>query len=84
VSRLFLVQIAPVQEIAAHPATLEQLTQLLREHAATPDRPSALAELGFGLPLTRDDRLPQGVVYCRPTGAALSPYIPLPDWITTA
>lgn len=65
--RFLLTRTDPVQQIAAHPTTLAELTDLLRQHAAEPDRIQPLSGIGLGLPLVPDDTLAQGVVCLRPT-----------------
>ncbi|MFF5001736.1 hypothetical protein ACFY3G_02815 [Streptomyces phaeochromogenes] len=57
----------PVQQVAAHPATLAEFVALLRQCAAEPEQIPALRGLGLGLPLIPDDGLAQGVIHLRPT-----------------
>ena len=64
--RWFLVRTDPVQELAAHPTTLAQLTDVLREHAVEPKRLPALRGIDLGLPLIRDDEMTPGVIHLRP------------------
>lgn len=65
----------PVQEIAAEPATLDQLCDTLRPKDDEPQpAPELLATARLtGLPLVYDDRVPPGDVHCRPTPGAPPP-----------
>lgn len=65
----------PIQEVAAEPATLDELVNVLRERAA---KPSPVHEylpvtLTCGWPLVYDDTIPPGQVHCRPTPGAAPP-----------
>lgn len=72
---LLFVRIDPVQEIAAEPATLDLLRDILRtkehEPRATPEL-LATARL-TGWPLVYDEKIPPGYVHCRPTPGAPPP-----------
>ncbi|MFH9823040.1 hypothetical protein [Streptomyces bobili] len=67
--KLYFVRTDPVQEVAAEPATLDLLTDILRPKAveprATPEFLSTARSLGW--PLVYDEKLPAGVVHCRPS-----------------
>lgn len=65
--KFLLVRTNPVQEVAAHPDTLAQFTDLLRQHAAEPERVPGFGGIGLGLPLTPDDRIAKGCILLRPT-----------------
>lgn len=68
--RFLLARTDPVQQIAAHPATLAQLTDELRKYAAEPDLVHGLGRIGgigLGLPLIPDDNIAEGAVHLRPT-----------------
>jgi hypothetical protein len=72
---LLFVRIDPVQEIAAEPATLDLLADILRPKE---DEPRAAPELLTaarltGWPLVYDERIPPGYVHCRPTPGAPAP-----------
>ncbi len=64
--RFLLARTDPVQQIAAHPATLPAVTALLLQHAQDPDRIPALREIGLGLPLVPDPAIAPGSVHLRP------------------
>ena len=72
---LFFVRTDPVQEIAAEPATLDLLKDILRpktvEPRATPELLAAARSCGW--PLVYDDTLRPGIVHCRPTPGAPAP-----------
>ncbi|MFJ1653472.1 hypothetical protein ACIOC2_19195 [Streptomyces sp. NPDC088337] len=64
-----VVTLEPVQQIAAEPQTLDQLTASLRGRLAERlDRPVPTGQVGdvFGWPLVADPHLPAGFVYLRP------------------
>jgi hypothetical protein len=71
----YFVRVDPVQEIAAEPATLDLLRDILRpkdhEPRADPEL-LAVAQL-TGWPLVYDDAIPLGYVHCRPTPGAPAP-----------
>ncbi|MFF9002642.1 hypothetical protein ACF1GW_35535 [Streptomyces achromogenes] len=74
------VRTEPVQEIAAEPATLDLLINILRpkedEPRATPELLAAAWATGW--PLVYDADLPPGMVQCRPSGRG-SGIPPTPD-----
>lgn len=69
---ILFVRTDPVQEIAAEPATLDLLRDILRPKAveprATPDFLTAAALCAW--PLVYDDTIRPGYVHCRPTPGA--------------
>ncbi|MDX3713415.1 hypothetical protein PV733_31630 [Streptomyces europaeiscabiei] len=72
---LLFIRTDPVQEIAAEPATLDYLRDVLRPKA---DEPRATPELLntarlTGWPLVYDDTILPGYVHCRPTPGAAAP-----------
>lgn len=72
---LRFIRIDPVQEIAAEPATLDLLRDILRakdhEPRATPELLAAARLTGW--PLVYDEEIPPGYVHCRPTPGAPPP-----------
>jgi hypothetical protein len=72
---LLFVRTDPVQEIAAEPATLDYLRDVLRpkvvEPRATPELLAAARMTGW--PLVYDDTIRPGYVHCRPTPGAPAP-----------
>lgn len=67
--KFLIVTIEPIQQVAAEPGTLNQLTASL--HAALAERhdqPVATSQIGnlSGWPLVADPTLPPGLVYLRP------------------
>lgn len=72
---IFFVRFDPVQEVAAEPATLDYLIDVLRpkddEPRATPEFLDAARSWGW--PLVYDDKIPPGYVHCRPTPGAPAP-----------
>lgn len=71
---LHFVRFDPVQEIAAEPATLGLLRDILSqtvEHQAAPELLAAAALTGW--PLVYDEKIPPGYVHCRPTPGAPTP-----------
>lgn len=71
---ILFVRIDPVQEIAAEPATLDLLRDILSqtvEHRAAPELLAAAALTGW--PLVYDEKIPPGYVHCRPTPGAPPP-----------
>jgi hypothetical protein len=72
---LHFVRFDPVQEIAAEPATLDELRDILRPKAVEPRAtPELLAAVRLtGWPLVYDEKIPPGYVHCRPTPGAPSP-----------
>ncbi|MET9158270.1 hypothetical protein ABZX56_11130 [Streptomyces parvulus] len=76
--KLYIVRIDPVQEIAAEPATLDLLKDILKsaapERPATPELLSAARLTGW--PLVYDASIEPGTIHCRPTpGAPLHPSV---------
>jgi hypothetical protein len=73
--QIHLVRFDPVQEIAAEPATLDALRDILRpkmvEPRATPELLAAAQLTGW--PLVVDETIPPGYVHCRPTPGAPPP-----------
>jgi hypothetical protein len=65
---LYFVRTDPVQEVAAEPATLDTLIDILRPKAvelrATPELLAAARLTGW--PLVYDESLTPGTVHCRP------------------
>ncbi|MFC8361106.1 hypothetical protein ACFUIY_14685 [Streptomyces griseorubiginosus] len=77
--KIYVIQIDPVQEVAAERATLDRFTELLSQHPAGPSGATheALARARmFGWPLVYDDSLPPGFVYCRPRPGSAPPPSP--------
>jgi len=75
--KLTVVTIEPVQQVAAEPGTLDQLTADLRAQlGARLELPVASDQIGdlFGWPLVPDATLPPGFVHLRP-----HPTRPYPD-----
>ncbi|MFE2311639.1 hypothetical protein ACFXC8_00310 [Streptomyces sp. NPDC059441] len=72
---ILFVRIDPVQEIAAEPATLDTLIDILRPKAVEPRAtPEFLAMArACDWPLVYDEKIPPGYVHCRPTPGALPP-----------
>ncbi|MFD8075845.1 hypothetical protein ACFV3E_24710 [Streptomyces sp. NPDC059718] len=73
-----VIHTPPAEEIAATPATLDELTASLRVAlSARFGEPVTTGEIGEygGFPLVPDDQLPAGVIHFRP---AARPSIPLP------
>lgn len=72
---ILFVRTDPVQEIAAEPATLDYLIDVLRpkavESRATPEFLEAARACGW--PLVYDETLLPGYVHCRPTPGATPP-----------
>lgn len=72
---LFVRRTDPIQEIAAEPATLDQLRDILQpkavEYRATPELLAAARSSGW--PLVYDEALRPGIVHCRPTPGAAPP-----------
>lgn len=72
---IYLVRTDPIQEIAAEPATLDLLRDILRpkavEHRAAPELLAKARMTDW--PLVYDDTLHPGVVHCRPTPGAAPP-----------
>src|SRR4051812_48508486 len=72
---ILFVRTDPVQEIAAEPATLDLLKDILRpkdaEPRATPELLAAARSCGW--PLVYDEALRPGIVHCRPTLGADPP-----------
>ena len=70
--QLYFIRTDPVQEIAAEPATLDLLRDILRpkavEHRAAPELLAAARSCGW--PLVYDDTIRPGYVHCRPTSGA--------------
>ncbi|MFI0233125.1 hypothetical protein [Streptomyces sp. NPDC017086] len=77
---LHFVRIDPVQEIAAEPATLDLLRDILRPKAVEPRATPELlaAAWATGWPLVYDPDLPPGMVQCRPSSRG-SGTPPTPD-----
>lgn len=73
--KLCFVRIDPVQEIAAEPATLDLLRDILRPKAHEPraDPELLAAARATGWPLVYDDSIEPGTVHCRPTPGAPPP-----------
>ncbi|MFC5202104.1 hypothetical protein [Streptomyces kaempferi] len=73
--KFYFLRIDPVQEVAAEPATLDLLRDILRpkihEPRATPEFLTAAQMLGW--PLVHDETIPPGEVHCRPTPGAPPP-----------
>ncbi|MEW2567672.1 hypothetical protein [Streptomyces sp. NPDC047070] len=65
--KFLLARTDPVQQIAAHPATLPAVTALLLRHAQDPDRLPALRGIGLGLPLIPDPAIAPNAIHLRPT-----------------
>lgn len=68
-SKLIVVTIEPVQQIAAEPGTLDQLTASLRAQLSERlEQPVPADQMGslMGWPLVPDATLPPGFVYLRP------------------
>lgn len=63
----------PVQEIAAEPGTLDRLRSSLHAECGAVASPSLALPPLTGWPLVHDDRLPPGLVQCRPTPGAPPP-----------
>ena len=81
---ILFVRTDPVQEIAADPATLDLLKDILRpkddEPRASPEFLAAARLSGW--PLVYDATLRPGVVHCRPTPGAPSLSVEvLAEWI---
>lgn len=76
---IYLVRTDPVQEVAAEPATLDLLRDILQSKAAVETRatPELLtAARAAGWPLVYDDTIRPGYVHCRPTpGATPAPSV---------
>ncbi len=74
-SDLVVVRFDPVQEIAAEPATLDLLRDILRPKAAEPRATPELLDAArlTGWPLVYDEKIPPGYVHCRPTPGAPPP-----------
>lgn len=72
---LYFVRFDPVQEVAAEPATLDELRDILRPKAVEPRAtPELLAAAQLtGWPLVYDEKIPPGYVRCRPTPGAPAP-----------
>ncbi len=72
---IYFVRTDPVQEVAAEPATLDLLRDILRpkeiEPRATPELLTAARAAGW--PLVYDDTIAPGTVHCRPTPGASPP-----------
>lgn len=72
---IIFVRTDPVQQVAAEPATLDYLRDVLRPKAveprATPDFLNAAALCSW--PLVYDDTILPGYVHCRPTPGAPAP-----------
>lgn len=73
---IYFVRLDPVQEVAAEPATLDLLMDILRpkatvEHRATPELLTAARATGW--PLVYDDTIPPGYVHCRPSSPRAFP-----------
>lgn len=67
--KFLVVTIEPVQQVAAEPGTLDQLTASLRaELAERLGSPVPTGQIGdvYGWPLVADPGLPPGLVYLRP------------------
>jgi hypothetical protein len=63
--KLYLIRVDPVQQVAAHPDTLELLMKQLKEHAGpAPSGPAGSSLLGW--PLVPDPAVPRQIVYLRP------------------
>ncbi|MGW0582406.1 hypothetical protein ACWD25_42235 [Streptomyces sp. NPDC002920] len=76
-SKLIVVTVHPVQQVAAEPGTLDQLTSKLRARLSERlEQPVPTNQLGslWGWPLVPDATLPPGYVYLRP-----DPSRPQPD-----
>ncbi|MGW4670109.1 hypothetical protein [Streptomyces sp. NPDC004324] len=73
--KLFFLRIDPIQEIAAEPATLALLADILhpKEHEPRADPEVLAAARLTGWPLVYDDKIPPGEVHCRPTPGAPPP-----------
>lgn len=75
---ILFVRTDPVQEIAAEPATLDLLRDILRpktdETRAAPELIEAARLTGW--PLVYDDTIRPGYVHCRPTPGAPAPLSP--------
>jgi hypothetical protein len=75
---LFFVRTDPVQEVAAEPATLDLLKDILRpkalESRATPEFLDAARAMDW--PLVYDATILPGFVHCRPTPGAPPPLGP--------
>ncbi|WP_157876773.1 hypothetical protein, partial [Streptomyces graminilatus] len=72
---IYFVRTDPVQEVAAEPATLDLLRDILRPKAVVETRaaPELLtAARAASWPLVYDDKIPPGYVHCRPTPGAAS------------
>lgn len=63
--KVYLIRTEPVQEVAAHPDTLELLIQRLKDHAR-PAPPALGDSLFFGWSLVRDPTLARDIVHLRP------------------
>ena len=72
---IYFVRTDPVQEVAAEPATLDLLRDILRPKAtetrATPELLTAARAAGW--PLVYDETIAPGTVHCRPTPGASPP-----------
>ncbi|SHI66276.1 hypothetical protein [Streptomyces sp. 3214.6] len=67
--RFIVVTFEPVQQIAAEPGTLDQLTASLRAQlSGRLEVPVSTGQIGsiFDVPLVRDASLPPGFVHLRP------------------
>ena len=72
---ILFVRIDPVQEIAAEPATLDTLRDILRPKAVEPRASEEFLAMARGCswPLVYDEKIPPGYVHCRPTPGAPPP-----------
>jgi len=72
---IYFVRTDPVQEVAAEPATLDMLKDILRPKAieprATPELLTAARAMDW--PLVYDATLLPGIVHCRPSGPDVTP-----------
>lgn len=72
---LYFVRIDPIQEVAAEPATLDYLIDILRPKAVEPRATPEFLEAAraCGWPLVYDGTIRPGHVHCRPTPGAPPP-----------
>ncbi|MFE2967553.1 hypothetical protein ACFXKC_28545 [Streptomyces sp. NPDC059340] len=72
---LYFVRFDPVQEVAAEPATLDTLIDILRPKAVEPRASEEFLAMARGCnwPLVYDEKIPPGYVHCRPTPGARPP-----------